>query len=228
MLAIHPLRFTYIISGVIGLLGLDRLLALVLFRRAARAVTLTVTSNGDGSDSDLTDGVCNDGTGKCTLRAVIAQANSAAAINIPMGIHTLHPRYRTHHRTEPDPGGAGSGDTIIQAAAQPGVADFRVFNVLAGNAFAISGVTIRHGRVSGSGGIYNYGGLTLTDGTSVPYGPSKSVASFRSTVSSATASTLCSQSLGLQVLHQIHESIGLGHLQYLYRLDQVAPGPLQA
>ena len=73
------------------------------------------------------------------------------------------------------------------------MADFRVFNVLAGNAFAISGVTIRHGRVSGSGGIYNYGGtLTLTDGTSVPYGPSKSVASFRSTVSSAMASTLCS------------------------------------
>ena len=89
MLAIHPLRFTYIISGVIGLLGLDLLLALVLFRRAARAVTLNVTSNGDGSDSDLTDGVCNDGTGKCTLRAAIAQANSAAAINIPMGIHTL-------------------------------------------------------------------------------------------------------------------------------------------
>ena len=41
--------------------------------------------------------------------------------------------------------GAGSGDTIIQAAAQPDVADHRVLKITDG-VVAISGVTIRHGK----------------------------------------------------------------------------------
>src|SRR6266403_1135868 len=40
------------------------------------ATTFTVNSIGDGADSDLADGVCNDGSGGCTLRAAIQQANN--------------------------------------------------------------------------------------------------------------------------------------------------------
>jgi len=47
-----------------------------------------VTSTGDGSDSNLGDGVCDDGTGSCTLRAAIEQANSngnGGAISFAIG-----------------------------------------------------------------------------------------------------------------------------------------------
>jgi len=37
---------------------------------------LIVNSNGDDPDSDLNDGKCNDGSGVCTLRAAIEQANA--------------------------------------------------------------------------------------------------------------------------------------------------------
>jgi predicted outer membrane repeat protein len=61
--------------------------------------------------------------------------------------------------------GAGADSTIIRAATQPGVADFRIFNIAGGNV-AISGVTIRYGNPSGDGGgIYNQGILTLKDST---------------------------------------------------------------
>jgi len=35
------------------------------------AYTYTVTSTNDTTDSDLNDGLCNDGSGNCTLRAAI-------------------------------------------------------------------------------------------------------------------------------------------------------------
>ena len=35
-----------------------------------------VNSNGDGADANTADGVCADGSGKCTLRAAIQQANA--------------------------------------------------------------------------------------------------------------------------------------------------------
>ena len=41
------------------------------------ATMFTVDSTGDGADSDTTDGVCDDGSGNCTLRAAIQEANEA-------------------------------------------------------------------------------------------------------------------------------------------------------
>ena len=38
-------------------------------------VTFTVNSTGDGADSNTSDGVCDDGSGNCTLRAAIQEAN---------------------------------------------------------------------------------------------------------------------------------------------------------
>lgn len=48
---------------------------------AAWSVTFTVNSVGDGSDSNLADGLCDDGTGACTLRAAIEQANNSPALD---------------------------------------------------------------------------------------------------------------------------------------------------
>lgn len=60
-------------------------------------VVFTVTSTGDSGDSNLADNLCDDGTGVCTLRAAIEQANATAggdtiAFNIPgAGPHAIRP-----------------------------------------------------------------------------------------------------------------------------------------
>ena len=54
----------------------------------AEAATFTVNSTGDAPDSNTADGICDDGSGNCTLRAAIEQANASAGtdtinFNIP-------------------------------------------------------------------------------------------------------------------------------------------------
>jgi len=44
----------------------------------ASPATFTVNSTGDGGDSNTGDGVCDDGSGNCTLRAAIEQASADA------------------------------------------------------------------------------------------------------------------------------------------------------
>lgn len=57
--------------------------------------TFVVNSTGDGADSNTADGVCNDGTGHCTLRAAIQQSNAILGpneidFNIPgTGVQTI-------------------------------------------------------------------------------------------------------------------------------------------
>src|SRR5882724_11864086 len=53
-----------------------------LERTVSAATIFTVNSTGDGADSNLFDGVCNDGTGACTLRAAIQQANADAGAEL--------------------------------------------------------------------------------------------------------------------------------------------------
>jgi Calx-beta domain/Domain of unknown function (DUF4214) len=55
---------------------------------AVAATTFTVNSVSDGADSNTADGVCNDGSGNCTLRAALEQANATAGtdtINFSIG-----------------------------------------------------------------------------------------------------------------------------------------------
>ena len=59
-------------------------------------VTFTVDSTGDGADDDITDGDCDNGSGVCTLRAAIEQANAdlGGIINFDIsgsGPHTIQP-----------------------------------------------------------------------------------------------------------------------------------------
>ena len=93
-------------------------------RVSPAAATLTVTWTTDARDSNLLDGVCDDGMGNCTLRAAIEQANSGDTVTIPAETYTLTVGSELAINKSLTLNGAGSGDTIIQAATAPGVADF--------------------------------------------------------------------------------------------------------
>ncbi len=57
---------------------------------------LTVDSTGDGGDSNTADEVCDDGTGACTLRAAIEQANALVGFDrIYFNISTTDPGYNS-------------------------------------------------------------------------------------------------------------------------------------
>jgi CSLREA domain-containing protein len=83
--------------------------------RAAGSV-FVVNSNGDGPDANTSDGVCDDGAGRCTLRAAIQQANAtpgADTINfqIGTGVQTI-----VLGSTLPDV----SDPAVIDGSTQPG------------------------------------------------------------------------------------------------------------
>ncbi len=136
--------------------------------RAPNAATLTVTTTADN---------INCGT-LCSLRGAIVVASPGDTIDILAGVYTLTSGVELAIGKDLTLRGAGAKTTIIQAAAvnpvlapnDPGVATSRVFNITGGNV-TISGVTIRHGKSSGSnvagngGGILNSGTLTLTNDT---------------------------------------------------------------
>jgi CSLREA domain-containing protein len=58
---------------------------------------ITVDSTGDGSDANISDNICDDGAGSCTLRAAIEEANNTAGTQtiefaiVGAGVHTITP-----------------------------------------------------------------------------------------------------------------------------------------
>jgi hypothetical protein len=114
-------RRTLFITFALGLLGLfilpERLLQ--TFEPTVRAATtFIVNSTGDGADSDTADGVCNDGTGNCTLRAAIMQANATPGTDtinfaIGSGLQTIRPTAQLPVISDP---------LVIDATTQPGFA----------------------------------------------------------------------------------------------------------
>lgn len=77
---------------------LDSFHSVVMLRNAAvEAGTVTVTSTGDNGDVFHGDGLCDDGTGACTLRAAIEEANAVpnqTIINFHIageGPHSIQP-----------------------------------------------------------------------------------------------------------------------------------------
>ena len=89
-------------------------------------------------------------------------------VNIPMGTYTLTQGTELLIDTSLTLDGAGSGDTIIQAAASSADATSRVLLITGDAAVGISEVTIRNGKASGGfptdrgGGIWNQGTLAVT------------------------------------------------------------------
>jgi hypothetical protein len=131
----------------------------------AAAAAFNVNSLGDGADSDLTDGVCNDGTGQCTLRAAVQQANQLAGsdtINVTatgtISLTSELPRLTSMTIT-------GPGSAQLTVRRDPAAADgFRVFRTeFNAGTVTISGMTISGGRpfTDHGSGIYNSSGTSL-------------------------------------------------------------------
>ncbi len=144
-------------------------------RPTVRAATFySVNSTGDGADSNLADGVCNDGTGHCTLRAAIQEANTVAGDDTITFDISLNNNPITLNTALPDITGnlefSGNGLSLltIQRSTAAGTPEFRIFTINSGATVTIIGMTISNGRVPGptspaglGGGILNSGNLTL-------------------------------------------------------------------
>ncbi len=135
------------------------------------ATFFIVNSTGDGQDSNLTDGVCNDGTGACTLRAAIQEANTIAGDDTITFDIALNFNIITLHGVLPDIAGnlnfSGNGPSLItvQRSTASGTPDFRIFTINSGTAVTITGLTISNGKVSGMTSPANLGGGILNSGT---------------------------------------------------------------
>jgi len=153
---------------LLGILLLIFLATLLASSGTARGAGFTVDSPADVADANPGDGVCDSGSGDCTLRAAIEEANALAGtdtITLLANTYTLTLGTELTISTDLILNGAGSGDTIIQAATSSADATSRVFNITGGTV-AISGVTIQNGKPSDAGGgILNSGSLTLTNTT---------------------------------------------------------------
>jgi len=138
---------------------------------ASAATFFSVNSTGDGADSNLSDGVCNDGSGACTLRAAIQEANTIAgddtitfAItlnNNPITLNTELPAITGNLNVS----GNGSSLLTVRRSAAAGTPDFRIFTINSGAVVTITGLTITNGKVSGTVSPANQGGGILNSGT---------------------------------------------------------------
>jgi CSLREA domain-containing protein len=151
-------------------------LGLTLFpsRSAAAASAFTVNSLSDTPDASLSDGLCADASGACTLRAAIQQANADPsadiidfAVNGTINLTGALPDISTDMTIR------GSDPSLLTVRRDTG-GEYRVFTVGAATV-AISKLTVSnglapHGSTDGSnglpgepgGGISNKGTLTLS------------------------------------------------------------------
>jgi uncharacterized repeat protein (TIGR01451 family)/CSLREA domain-containing protein len=143
---------------------------------AAQAATFHVDSTADAVDSNPGDGVCDDGTGHCTLRAAIDEANnlpSDDSIQLDAQRYTI-----TQSGSNDDTNSKGDFDvfangslTIVGATSDPrdtvvsANGEDRVFQVLSGGRLTLRDLSVTDGSVTGEtgqagGGIF-LGGETI-------------------------------------------------------------------
>jgi len=143
---------------------------------AQAGATFVVDSTVDATDVVPGDGVCADGSGNCTLRAAVMEANALAGadtITLPAGAYTLTTVGTDEDLTATGDlditedltiNGAGMASTTIDADKTDRV--FDVDPAGSGGTVLISGVTIQGGSPGHSGGgIRNGGALTLANST---------------------------------------------------------------
>ncbi|MEK6301734.1 MAG: C25 family cysteine peptidase [Acidobacteriota bacterium] len=130
-----------------------------ILKRTDVPATFVVNSTGDGQDSNLGDELCNDGTGDCTLRAAIQQANASAGANTinfniaGAGVQTITPATPLPDITEAvtidgktQPGFSSTPIIELNGAASGGGADG--LRIMAGNSI-VQGLVIN--RFNGDG-----------------------------------------------------------------------------
>ncbi len=129
-------------------------LAVVLWGRlvpsADAASTFVVNSTGDGSDANIVDNICDDGAGRCTLRAAIQQANAtpgADTVNFRIGTgpQTITPAFSLPSVNE---------SLTIDATTQPGFTGSPVV-VLSGNGLSGEGLFLSSGSITVRGLVIN-------------------------------------------------------------------------
>lgn len=126
-----------------------------------RPLTFTVNSTADTPDAFAGDGICDDGTGHCTLRAAITESNrNLGADTIRFSIPTTDSGYANGQWTIQltqaladiaDPvniTGPGSAKLLIDGGGH------RVWNVTTSGTVSISGMTIANGAVFGQGPVF--------------------------------------------------------------------------
>ena len=138
---------------------------------SSQAQSFSVTTTGDTPDSNPGDGLCDDGTGSCSLRAAIMEANSlggtAATIAIPAGVYELSIIGINENTGLTGDLDITSNITITGAGAQSTIINAdsidRVFHVLTGNILTLSQLQITEGLAdrNNGGGILNEGVLNL-------------------------------------------------------------------
>jgi CSLREA domain-containing protein len=112
----------------------------------ASASTFTVDSAADAGDSNTGDGLCDDGTGHCTLRAAIQQADAsggANTINVPAGSYLLSAGNLivTNPTNNLAIVGTGAAGTVII----DGQSTLQIFN-LQGGTITLSNLVIQNGK----------------------------------------------------------------------------------
>ena len=165
-----PSRGTSGTNSPVDVVGFPGLVATPTTAGGVATASFTVTSTADAADASPGDGVCDDGTGSCTLRAAIMEANAvpgADAITLPSGSYAL-----ATAGTGEDEAATGDLDitddlTIEGAGAATTIIDGggfdRVFHILADSTVAISGVAVQNGNATVGGGIRNFGTLTVAN-----------------------------------------------------------------
>jgi CSLREA domain-containing protein len=175
------MRVKRLMAALILSLGVTSLLLWGLATRPTNAAgpPINVNKSTDATDINPGNGTCDDGTGNCTLRAAIQEANAAPGpdmIILPAATYSL--TITGNNENVAASGdldvtgaltitGAGEGVTLIDAS----MLSDRVFHIITGTAI-ISGVTIQGGNdtssfLSGGGGIWNQSILTLINTTVV-------------------------------------------------------------
>jgi uncharacterized delta-60 repeat protein/CSLREA domain-containing protein len=142
---------------------------------AYAAATFTVNSTGDGADSNTADDLCNDGTGNCTLRAAIQQANATAgADTIAFSVAGTVNLTGALPAIASDITINGPGSSLLNVRRDTG-GDYRIFTVESGANVNITALRVSNGRTPGGsvgpsldevadngGGILNKGSLALS------------------------------------------------------------------
>ncbi|MBC8401565.1 MAG: T9SS type A sorting domain-containing protein [Candidatus Marinimicrobia bacterium] len=104
--------------------------------------TFIVNSTGDGVDNHLSDGICNDGFGDCTLRAAIEQANFTYGTDTILfeiagvGPHTIQPNYAFPDITE---------SIVIDGTSEPDFDGSLVVEINGSSAGVCNGLSINSG-----------------------------------------------------------------------------------
>ncbi|MFL6210211.1 MAG: right-handed parallel beta-helix repeat-containing protein [Pyrinomonadaceae bacterium] len=128
-------------------------------------VAFVVNSTGDGADSNTADGICDDGTSHCTLRAAIQQTNSSPGANLVTfnlpgaGVQTIAPSSALPPITDP---------LTIDATTQPGYSGAPLIELSGASAGGAHGLYITAGNSRVRGLVINRfsgDGIVLQGGT---------------------------------------------------------------